>query len=84
MATVKRLPAPHYSVHYISSPPGTIGFILMAETIRGLLIRPNTPKLNSLAQKTCKLYTSNTLVYSLVLKDNIFSKTVFPNDVSIL
>ena len=39
-------------------------------------MRPQWPKLSSLSQKTCTLFTFSSLVYSLLPKDSLF-KNIF-------
>ena len=43
---------------------------LTIETIRVSLMRPKWPKLASLAQKSCLIYTFSSLMYSLLPNDN--------------
>ena len=40
-------------------------------------MRPNWPKLTSLAQKTCTLDSFSSLVLSLLLKDNCFTEHIY-------
>ena len=55
VAAVERLPAPHYSVDFISCPLGSWVSLWNFETIRGTLMKPKREKLACLAQEICTL-----------------------------
>ena len=72
VAAVERLPALRYSVYLFSCPLGSWFALWNFETIKGSLMRPECPKLASLAQKYAHSSFSS-LVHPLLPRDTLLT-----------